>query len=120
LHLQDIIRGDVKFETSWMIKCCLKATECQRIIANIVDDHLMETSMLFVVNGCLPCPYTFYCTEPLAGMRLNLHLPLILKPVGNGKLSKRDGDKWDFYFHWSGKEEGISSGYRKRILPKPL
>jgi glutamyl-tRNA synthetase len=29
------------------------------------------------------------------------HLPLILKPVGNGKLSKRDGDKWDFlYFHW--------------------
>jgi glutamyl/glutaminyl-tRNA synthetase len=32
------------------------------------------------------------------------HLPLILKPVGNGKLSKRDGDKLDFlYFHWSGK-----------------
>jgi glutamyl/glutaminyl-tRNA synthetase len=32
------------------------------------------------------------------------HLPLILKPVGNGKLSKRDGDKLDFlYSHWNGK-----------------
>jgi hypothetical protein len=38
--------------------------------------------MLFVVkNGCLPCPYTFYCTEPLAGMPEFAHLPLILNQL---------------------------------------
>jgi glutamyl-tRNA synthetase len=70
--------------------------------------------MLFVVkNGCLPCPCTFYCTEPLAGIEF-AHLPLILKPVGNGKLSKRDGDKFPvFPLEWK-TEEGISSGYREK------
>jgi glutamyl-tRNA synthetase len=98
LHLQDIIRGDVKFETSLLDDKVLFKSDGMPTyhLANIVDDHLMETShVIRVKNGCLPCPCTFYCTEPLAGMRLNLHT-LILKPVGNGKLSKRDGDKLGF------------------------
>jgi glutamyl-tRNA synthetase len=49
------------------------------------------------------------------------HLPLILKPVGNGKLSKRDGDKLDSCISTEWKtEEGISSGYRERILPEAV
>jgi hypothetical protein len=56
LHLQDIIRGDVKFETL-DDKVLFKSDGMPTYhLANIVDDHLMETSMLFVVkNGCLPC-----------------------------------------------------------------
>jgi glutamyl/glutaminyl-tRNA synthetase len=48
------------------------------------------------------------------------HLPLILKPVGNGK-SKRDGDKWDFlYFHWSGKLKKFHPAIEKDSSLKPL
>jgi glutamyl-tRNA synthetase len=49
--------------------------------------------MLFVVkNGCLPCPALLYRAFGWDAPEF-AHLPLILKPVGNGKLSKRDGDK---------------------------
>jgi glutamyl-tRNA synthetase len=98
LHLQDIIRGDVKFETSLLDDKVLFKSDGMPTyhLANIVDDHLMETSMLFVVkNGCLPCPYTLYRAFGWDAPEF-AHLPLILKPVGNGKLSKRDGDKLGF------------------------
>jgi glutamyl-tRNA synthetase len=48
-----------------------------------------------VKNGYHQCLYTFYCTEHLVGAPEFAHLPL-MKPVGNGKLSKRDGDKMGF------------------------
>jgi glutamyl-tRNA synthetase len=86
-------------------------------LANIVDDHLMETSMLFVVkNGYLPCASRFIIQSLWLGCPEFAHLPLILKPVGNGKLSKRDGDKLGFPvfpLEWK-TEEGISSGYREK------
>jgi hypothetical protein len=40
---------------------------------------------------------------------------LIMKPVGNGKLSKRDGDKGFLYFHWLENRRGVSSGYREEF-----
>jgi glutamyl-tRNA synthetase len=118
LHLQDIIRGDVKFETSLLDDKVLFKSDGMPTyhLANIVDDHLMETSMLFVVkNGCLHA--LTFCTEPLAGMRLNLHIPLILKPVGNGKLSNVTAINFILYFHWSGKLKIFHPAIEKRILP---
>ena len=57
----------------------------------------METSHVIRGEEWLPSlPYIIYYTKPLVGMHPNLHLPLILKPIGNGKLSKRDGDKMGF------------------------
>jgi hypothetical protein len=64
---------------------------------------------------------TRYCTEPLAGMRLNLHIHQILKPVGNGKLSKRDGDKLGFpVFPWKTEEEVFHPAIEKGFFLKPL
>jgi glutamyl-tRNA synthetase len=65
LHLQDIIRGDVKFETSLLDDKVLFKSDGMPTyhLANIVDDHLMETSHVIRGEECLPCPCTFYCTE---------------------------------------------------------
>ena len=69
-------------------------------LANIVDDHLMEVSHGYAVrNGCLPHRCMYCSTVPLGGedtMPAFAHLPLLLKPEGNGKLSKRDGDRLGF------------------------
>ncbi len=120
LHLQDIIRGDVKFETSLLDDKVLFKSDGMPTyhLANIVDDHLMETSHVIRGEEWLP-------SMPLHVMLYRAfgwdapefaHLPLILKPIGNGKLSKRDGDKMGFPvfpLEWK-TEEGISSGYREK------
>jgi glutamyl-tRNA synthetase len=119
--LQDIIRGDVKFETSLDDKVLFKSDGMPTYhLANIVDDHLMETSMLFVVkNGCLPCPCVLLYRAFGWDAPEFAHLPLILKPVGNGKLSNKRDDKLGFPvfpLEWK-TEEGISSGYREKSSP---
>ena len=120
LHLQDIIRGEVKFETSLLDdKVLFKGDGMPTYhLANIVDDHLMETSHVIRGEEWLP-------SMPLHVMLYRAfgwdapefaHLPLILKPIGNGKLSKRDGDKMGFPvfpLEWK-TEEGVSSGYREK------
>ena len=120
LHLQDIIRGEVKFETSLLDdKVLFKGDGMPTYhLANIVDDHLMETTHVIRGEEWLP-------SMPLHVMLYRAfgwdapefaHLPLILKPVGNGKLSKRDGDKMGFPvfpLEWK-TEEGVSSGYREK------
>jgi glutamyl-tRNA synthetase len=86
-------------------------------LANIVDDHLMETS--HVIRGeewlpSMPLHVLLYRSFGWDAPEF-AHLPLILKPIGNGKLSKRDGDKMGFPvfpLEWK-TEEGISSGYRE-------
>jgi glutamyl-tRNA synthetase len=101
LHLQDIIRGEVKFETSLLDDKVLFKSDGMPTyhLANIVDDHLMETSHVNVAkNGCHQCHYTFYYIELLMESTQFAHLPLILKPVG-GKLSKRDDKLGFLYFH---------------------
>ena len=85
--------------------------------ANIVDDHLMETSHVIRGEEWLPSMPLHCLLYKAFGWEAPefAHLPLILKPIGNGKLSKRDGDKLGFPvfpLEWKS-EEGISSGYRE-------
>jgi glutamyl-tRNA synthetase len=86
-------------------------------LANIVDDHLMETSHVIRGEEWLPSMPLHCLLYKALGWEAPefAHLPLILKPIGNGKLSKRDGDKMGFPVFplaWKS-EEGVSSGYRE-------
>ena len=119
LHLHDMIRGDIKFETSLLDDKVLFKSDGMPTyhLANIVDDHLMETSHVIRGEEWLPSMPLHSLLYKAFGWEAPefAHLPLILKPVGNGKLSKRDGDKLGFPvfpLEWK-TEEGISSGYRE-------
>jgi len=120
LHLKDIIRGDVKFETSLLDDKVLFKSDGMPTyhLANIVDDHLMETSHVIRGEEWLPSMPLHVLLYRAFGWDAPefAHLPLILKPVGNGKLSKRDGDKLGFPvfpLEWK-TDEGVSSGYREK------
>ena len=120
LHLKDIIRGDVKFETSLLDDKVLFKSDGMPTyhLANIVDDHLMETSHVIRGEEWLPSMPLHVLLYRAFGWDAPefAHLPLILKPIGNGKLSKRDGDKLGFPvfpLEWK-TEESISSGYREK------
>jgi glutamyl-tRNA synthetase len=120
LHLQDIIRGEVKFETNLLDDKVLFKSDGMPTyhLANIVDDHLMETSHVIRGEEWLPSMPLHVLLYRAFGWEAPqfAHLPLILKPVGNGKLSKRDGDKLGFPvfpLEWK-TEEGVSSGYREK------
>ena len=119
LHLKDIIRGDVKFETNVLDDKVLFKSDGMPTyhLANIVDDHLMETSHVIRGEEWLPSMPLHILLYRAFGWEAPefAHLPLILKPIGNGKLSKRDGDKLGFPvfpLEWK-TDEGISSGYRE-------
>ncbi len=119
LHLKDIIRGDVKFETNVLDDKVLFKSDGMPTyhLANIVDDHLMETSHVIRGEEWLPSMPLHVLLYRAFGWEAPefAHLPLILKPIGNGKLSKRDGDKLGFPvfpLEWK-TDEGISSGYRE-------
>ncbi len=127
LELNDMIRGDVKFDTNLLDDKVLFKSDGMPTyhLANIVDDHLMETS--HVIRGeewlpSLPLHALLYRAFGWEAPQF-AHLPLILKPVGNGKLSKRDGDKLGFPvfpLEWKG-ADGISSGYREKgFLPEAV
>ena len=120
LHLKDIIRGDVKFETNLLDDKVLFKSDGMPTyhLANIVDDHLMETSHVIRGEEWLPSMPLHVLLYRAFGWEAPefAHLPLIMKPVGNGKLSKRDGDKLGFPvfpLDWK-TTEGISSGYREK------
>jgi glutamyl-tRNA synthetase len=86
-------------------------------LANIVDDHLMETSHVIRGEEWLPSMPLHVMLYRAFGWEAPefAHLPLILKPVGNGKLSKRDGDKLGFPvfpLEWK-TAEGTSKGYKE-------
>jgi glutamyl-tRNA synthetase len=122
LLLNDLIRGDIKFETNLLDDKVLFKSDGMPTyhLANIVDDHLMETS--HVIRGeewlpSLPLHELLYKAFGWEAPKF-AHLPLILKPVGNGKLSKRDGDKLGFPvfpLDWQDPISGEkSSGYREK------
>lgn len=120
LHLHDIIRGDIKFETNLLDDKVLFKSDGMPTyhLANIVDDHLMETSHVIRGEEWLPSMPLHCLLYQAFGWEAPefAHLPLILKPIGNGKLSKRDGDKMGFPvfpLEWKS-EEGVSSGYREK------
>jgi len=120
LELKDIIRGDIKFDTNLLDDKVLFKSDGMPTyhLANIVDDHLMETSHVIRGEEWLPSLPLHHLLYQAFGWEAPefAHLPLILKPIGNGKLSKRDGDKMGFPvfpLEWK-TEEGISSGYREK------
>ena len=119
LELKDIIRGDIKFDTNLLDDKVLFKSDGMPTyhLANIVDDHLMETSHVIRGEEWLPSMPLHVLLYKAFGWNAPefAHLPLILKPIGNGKLSKRDGDKMGFPvfpLEWK-TEEGVSSGYRE-------
>lgn len=120
LELQDIIRGAIKFDTNLLDDKVLFKSDGMPTyhLANIVDDHLMETSHVIRGEEWLPSMPLHVLLYKAFGWNAPefAHLPLILKPIGNGKLSKRDGDKMGFPvfpLEWK-TEEGTSSGYREK------
>jgi glutamyl-tRNA synthetase len=123
IHVKDLIRGDVVFESNLLDDKVLYKSDGMPTyhLANIVDDHLMEISHVIRGEEWLPSLplhkllYQFFGW--LDTMPEFAHLPLILKPDGKGKLSKRDGDKGGFPvfpLQWKDPDSGeISSGYRE-------
>lgn len=131
IHIQDLIRGEVVFESSELDdKVLLKADGMPTYhLANIVDDHLMRIT--HVIRGEEWLPSTAHHVLLYEGfgwadtMPRFSHLPLIMKPVGNGKLSKRDGAKFGipvFPLGWKGEtEEDSFGGFREAgFLPEAV
>ncbi|UMY66364.1 glutamate--tRNA ligase [Flavobacterium sp. HJ-32-4] len=119
LELHDLIRGEVKFDTNLLDDKVLFKSDGMPTyhLANVVDDHLMETSHVIRGEEWLPSLPLHHLLYKAFGWEAPefAHLPLILKPIGNGKLSKRDGDKMGFPvfpLEWTS-AEGVSSGYRE-------
>ena len=96
LHLHDIIRGDISFETNLLDDKVLFKSDGMPTyhLANVVDDHLMETSHVIRGEEWLPSMPLHSLLYKAFGWEAPefAHLPLILKPNGKGKLSKRDGE----------------------------
>ena len=121
LHLKDIIRGDIKIDTNVLDDKVLFKSDGMPTyhLANIVDDHLMEISHVIRGEEWLPSLALHYQLYKAFGWEAPefAHLPLILKPTGKGKLSKRDGDKLGFPvfpLQWEDPKTGdISRGYKE-------
>lgn len=124
VHVDDIIRGDVVINSSILDdKVLYKSADDLPTyhLANIVDDHLMEVTHVIRGEEWLPSAPLHVLLYRAFGwadtMPRFAHLPLLLKPDGKGKLSKRDGDKFGFPVFpllWKDPSTGnISRGYRE-------
>lgn len=132
VEVNDLIRGKVTINSSILDdKVLYKSADDLPTyhLANIVDDHLMEVS--HVIRGeewlpSAPLHVLLYEAFGWADTRPEfVHLPLLLKPDGKGKLSKRDGDRLGFPvfpLEWHDPKSGeISSGYREKgYLPQAV
>ena len=124
VHVQDLIRGEVVINSNILDdKVLYKSADDLPTyhLANIVDDHLMEISHVIRGEEWLPSAPLHVLLYKAFGWEESMpefaHLPLLLKPDGNGKLSKRDGDRLGFpvfplEFH-NQKDGSVSSGYRE-------
>ena len=123
VEMDDLIRGHIEVNTDTLDDKVLwkRADELPTYhLANIVDDHLMEISEVIRGEEWLPSLPLHYMLYKAFGWEDTMprfaHLSLLLKPVGNGKLSKRDGDKMGFPvfpLKWTNPEGGTSRGYRE-------
>ena len=129
IFIQDLVRGEVKINSQLLDDKVLYKSDGFPTyhLANVVDDHLMEITHVIRGEEWLP-------SAPLHVMLYKAfewqspqfaHLPLLLKPDGNGKLSKRDGDRLGFPvfpLQWEDPKTGeISSGYRESgYLPQAV
>lgn len=132
VKVTDLIRGKVSINSSILDdKVLYKSSDDLPTyhLANIVDDHLMEVSHVIRGEEWLPsAPLHVLLYEAFGWtdtMPQFVHLPLLLKPVGNGKLSKRDGDKLGFPvfpLEWHDPASGaVSAGYREQgYLPEAV
>ncbi|WP_419032011.1 glutamate--tRNA ligase, partial [Dysgonomonas gadei] len=130
--VNDIIRGEVKYNSSVLDdKVLFKSADNLPTyhLANIVDDHLMEITHVIRGEEWLPSAPLHVLLYKAFGWEATMpqfaHLPLLLKPEGNGKLSKRDGDRLGFPvfpLEWKDPKTGeISSGYRESgYLPEAV
>lgn len=132
VHVKDIIRGDVRIMSDILDdKVLYKSADDLPTyhLANIVDDHLMEISHVIRGEEWLPSAPLHVLLYRAFGWENTMpqfaHLPLLLKPDGKGKLSKRDGDRLGFPvfpLEWHDPKTGdVSSGYRESgYLPEAV
>lgn len=123
VRLDDMIRGVVVVNTNTLDDKVLYKSDGMPTyhLANIVDDYLMKITHVIRGEEWLPSAPTHVLLYKFLGWEALMprfaHLPLILKPDGNGKLSKRDGDRLGFPvfpLQWTDPTSGeISSGYRE-------
>ncbi len=123
VKMDDLIRGHIEVNTDTLDDKVLwkRADELPTYhLANIVDDHLMEISEVIRGEEWLPSLPLHYMLYKAFGWEDTMprfaHLSLLLKPIGNGKLSKRDGDKMGFPvfpLRWTNPEGETSRGYRE-------
>lgn len=124
VKFHDIVRGWVSVNTNNMDDKVLFKSDGMPTyhLANIVDDHLMQISHVIRGEEWLPSAPLHVLLYRYLGWEESMpqfaHLPLLLKPDGNGKLSKRDGDRLGFPvfpLEWNNPENGdIFSGYREK------
>lgn len=132
IEVDDLIRGKVVINSSILDdKVLYKSSDDLPTyhLANIVDDHLMEVTHVIRGEEWLPSSPLHVLLYEAFGWRDTMpqfvHLPLLLKPDGKGKLSKRDGDRLGFPvfpLEWHDPKSGeISSGYREAgYLPEAV
>jgi glutamyl-tRNA synthetase len=121
--VQDNIRGEVVFHSQELDDKVLRKADGLPTyhLANVVDDHLMQISHVIRGEEWLPSTAHHVLIYKALGLEKSMpefaHLPLILKPTGNGKLSKRDGEKLGipvFPISWIGESgESVFKGFRE-------
>ena len=131
ITVHDLIRGDVTMNSRLLDDKVLFKSDGMPTyhLANIVDDHTMEITHVIRGEEWLPSAPLHVMLYKAFGWEDTMpqfaHLPLLLKPEGNGKLSKRDGDRLGFNvfpLEWHDPKSGeISSGYREKgYLPQAV
>ncbi|PQB05463.1 glutamate--tRNA ligase [Aureitalea marina] len=128
LQLSDQVRGKMSVNTKLLDDKILFKSDGMPTyhLANIVDDHLMQISHVIRGEEWLPSLALHVLLYEAFGWKSPefAHLPLIMKPVGKGKLSKRDGDKMGFPvfpLDWISEDGDLSSGYREAgYLPEAV
>ena len=131
ITVHDLIRGDVTMNSRLLDDKVLFKSDGMPTyhLANIVDDHTMEITHVIRGEEWLPSAPLHVMLYKAFGWEDTMpqfaHLPLLLKPEGNGKLSKRDGDRLGFPvfpLEWHDPKSGeVSSGYREKgYLPQAV
>lgn len=123
VSVRDLIRGEVHVDSSLLDDKVLYKSDGMPTyhLANVVDDYLMKISHVIRGEEWLPSAPLHVLLYRFLGWENEMpafaHLPLLLKPDGNGKLSKRDGDRLGFPvfpLQWTDPKSGeVSSGYRE-------
>ncbi len=122
VHFKDMIRGDIEMQTDGVDdKVLLKADGMPTYhLAVVVDDYLMKITHAFRGEEWLPSAPVHVLLWKYLGWEKHMpqwaHLPLILKPDGNGKLSKRDGERLGFpvfAMQWDDLNNGVIKGFKE-------